>query len=72
MKEIKDKQSNGDFASLPKESNEILSNQPRPAKKVFVEPTITPPVDVLETTTAFLQGNSGVFTGPTPTPTPST
>jgi hypothetical protein len=68
VKEIKNKQSNGDFASLPKESNGILSNQSRPAKKVFVEPTITRPVDVLETTTAFLQGNSGEFPGSTPTP----
>ena len=58
MKDTNNEQYNGDFASLSNERDETLSNQPRAAKKVFVEPTITLPVDVLETTTAFLQGGS--------------
>lgn len=38
-------------------------------KKVFVEPAISVPVDVLEATTFFQVSTSG-GTNPTPTPTP--
>lgn len=58
MKEINNEQGNSNFASLPNECDEILPIQAHTSKKVFVEPTITLPVDVLETTTAFLQGGS--------------
>jgi hypothetical protein len=71
VKETNNEQHNGDSAALTNEHSESLPNQTRSTKKAFVEPTITLPVDVLETTTAFLQGNSqGAADLPIPTPTP--
>ena len=46
-----------------------VTGEVRESKKVFVEPTISVPVDVLEATTFFQTATSG-GTGPTPTPTP--
>lgn len=45
--------------SARSEESETLSQPAKPAKKQFVEPTISIPIDVLEATTFFLPMDSG-------------